>query len=119
VGDVRRGWLADPARYEAYFAQIGALSQAARQAIEQGATAQLGALFTANQQLLAQLGVSSPQLEKLINAAQQAGAMGGKLSGGGRGGNLIALVSAATAQPVQQALLAAGARSVIQTTVQS
>ena len=117
VSHVRRGWQADPAWYEARFAQIGALSQAARQAIERGSTAELGTIFTANQQLLAQLGVSSPLLDAFIEAAQRAGALGAKLSGGGRGGNIIALVTATTTEPVQQALLAAGAHSVMQTTL--
>lgn len=117
VGDVRRGWQADPARYEDWFDEIGALVQAARQAIEAGDLVTLGALFTQNQAVLAQLGVSSPPLERLIAAAGAAGAYGAKLSGGGRGGNMIALIDPAQATMMTDALLAAGARTVIVTTV--
>ena len=50
-------------------------------------------------------------------AARSAGALGTKLSGGGRGGNLIALVTAETAPRVADALRAAGAVRVIVTEV--
>lgn len=115
VGDVRRGWQTDPARYETCFDAIAAITHEARQAIEVGDVAQLGCLFDANQVLLAQLGVSSPPLERLIHGARAAGALGAKLSGGGRGGNVIALVEPERAEPVRQALLAVGAKQVIRT----
>jgi len=117
VGDVRQGWQAEPGLYEARFTAIGKLAWAARQAIEQGKIDQLGRLFDDNQALLAELGVSSPPLEKLIKAAKATGALGAKLSGGGRGGNIIALVQADTREAVKAALLVAGAKTVIVTTV--
>lgn len=117
VGDVRRGWQSDPARYEGWFDEIGAIVQTARQAIEQGDLPGLGALFNQNQAVLAQLGVSSPQLDQLVTAARTAGALGAKLSGGGRGGNMIALIDPAQAPSIVDALLNAGARNVIVTTV--
>ncbi len=117
VGDVRRGWQLEPVRYEDWFAQIGAIAQAARQAMAVGDRATLGALFTQNQAVLEKLGVSSPTLQRLITAALGTGAYGAKLSGGGRGGNMIALIDPAHAQRVTAALLAAGARNVIVTTV--
>ena len=92
VGDVRKGWEIDRARYEAWFDQIGAIVQQARSAIESGAIDQLGPLMDQNQALLRDLDVSSVELERLIFAAKQAGASGAKLVGGGRGGNMIALV---------------------------
>jgi mevalonate kinase len=117
VAEVRRGWLADPARYEACFDAIAALTQAARLAIEQGALATVGHLFNENQARLVQLGVSSPPLKRLIEAAHAVGALGAKLSGGGRGGNVIALVQPETVEAVRRALLAAGAKHVIVTTI--
>lgn len=117
VGDVRQGWQQDAARYERWFDEIGELVQAVRAAIEIGDLPALGQLFNRNQAVLAQLGVSSPRLEQLITAARTAGAYGAKLSGGGRGGNLIALIDPARADTVTAALLAAGARGVIVTTV--
>lgn len=117
VGDVRRGWQNAPARYERWFDKIAELVVAARTAVEQGEMQALGPLLNANQALLARLGVSSPPLEHLIAAARRAGAAGAKLSGGGRGGNIIALVTAQSAPAVEAALLQAGARRVIVTHV--
>lgn len=117
VGDVRRGWEADPLRYEALFDAVSRVVHAARQAIEAGDVAALGPLMDENQQLLEALGVSSPALERLCAAARSAGALGAKLSGGGRGGNMIALAVPETAAEVAAALEAAGARRTLITVV--
>jgi mevalonate kinase len=117
VGDVRRAWQAEPARYEAYFAAIGELVQQARRAIEGGDLMELGRIFGQNQMILRKLGVSSPPLEQLIDAALAAGAWGAKLSGGGRGGNVIALTPLTAVAAVSQALKSVGARQVMATTV--
>ncbi len=118
VGRVRRAWQAEPARYEALFDEIGEVVVAARQALEQGEIAELGRLFRRNQALLRELGVSSEPLERLVAAGEVAGALGAKLSGGGWGGNIIALVEPETTEAVRQALLQAGARQVIVTRYQ-
>jgi mevalonate kinase len=117
VGAVRRRREVEPARYEAWFDEIGELVSAARAAIEQGEIARLGPIFDANQELLRQIGVSTPLLEQLADAARGAGALGAKLSGGGGGGNLIALVDPDRADRVAAALQAAGAVRVVVTTV--
>ena len=113
VGDVRRAWQAEPARYDALFDAMGGIAEAARKAIETGAVAELGPLMDENQRLLAAINVSSPLLDELCQAARQAGAGGAKLSGAGRGGNLIALVTPPTAEEVDAALQAAGAVGVV------
>ena len=118
VGDVRRSWEADRARYEAWFDQIGAIAQQARSAIASGAIAQLGPLLDQNQARLRDLDVSSAELERLIAAAKQAGASGAKLVGGGRGGNMIALVDDRNVEAVTAALQSAGAVNVIVTEIQ-
>jgi mevalonate kinase len=118
VGDVRKGWEIDRARYEAWFDLIGAIVQQARSAIESGAIDRLGPLMDQNQVLLRDLDVSSVELERLIFAARQAGASGAKLVGGGRGGNMIALVNAQNVEAVTRALQDAGAVSVIVTEIQ-
>ena len=117
VGDVRKGWENDYLRYEAYFDQIGALVQRARRAIGSGALDQVGPLMDQNQALLRDLDVSSPELERLISAAKQAGASGAKLVGGGRGGNMIALVDNENMAAVTAALKDAGAVNVIVTEI--
>jgi mevalonate kinase len=117
VGAVRLRRQADPARHEAWFDAIGEVAAAARQAIEQGAPERIGPLFDQNHALLVALGVSTPELDRLVAAARAAGAGGAKLSGGGGGGNMIALVDETTAEGVAAALRAAGAVRVIITTV--
>ena len=44
-----------------------------------------------NQKLLRQIDVSSTELENLINIATDQGALGAKLTGTGRGGNMVVL----------------------------
>lgn len=117
VGDVRRAWELNRALYAALFDQIGALALTARQAMASGEVNRLGALMRRNQILLRQLGVSAPALERLALAATTAGARGAKLSGAGRGGNVIALVDSVTQDKVVSALLKAGAKRVIVTEV--
>ena len=117
VGDVRAAWQREPMRYEKIFGAVGAIVEEARQAVEYGWVDKLGALLDANQEQLRTMGVSSPELERLIGAAKQAGALGAKLSGGGRGGCMIALVDDARAARVGAALQAAGAKQVIVTDV--
>ena len=88
VGDLRQRWQADQPRYEGYFDEIGAIATQARVAIEQELIdiEVIGKLIDQNQELLETIGVSSPELERLIAAARQAGALGAKLSEPGAGG---------------------------------
>ncbi len=118
VGDVRRAWQADRARYEALFDQIGAIARDARAAIERGDVGALGPLMNANQELAREIGVSSPEIETLVDAALRAGARGAKLSGAGRGGNVIVLVDEGNREEIERALMKAGAARVIMTRVE-
>jgi mevalonate kinase len=117
VGDVRRAWEKDLVRYEDLFEDIGTIADMGRQAIEQGDIEAMGRLMNENQRLLRLLKVSSPELEGLIGAAQQGGALGAKLSGAGQGGNMIALVTQETCSQVSMMLRLAGAQDVIVTEV--
>jgi len=118
VGDVRRLYESQRDRIQPAMEAIGSVVRLARQAVEQGDLARLGALMNENHALLQTLTVSSPELDRLVEAAVRAGAGGAKLSGGGRGGNMIALVDTATAASVRQALVDAGAVRVYSTTIQ-
>jgi mevalonate kinase len=117
VGGVRERWQRNAQHFNARFAQIGAVADAARAAFANGQIEQLGRLFDQNQALLEEIGVSSPELDHLIDAARAAGALGAKLSGGGGGGIMIAVATAETAPTIQAALHAAGAVRVLHTTV--
>ena len=117
VGDVRRLWMNDRSRWETIFDKIGEIAFTARRAIEAGRPELLGELMNENHAVLMTLTVSSPELDKLVEAARSAGALGAKLSGGGRGGNMIALVAPEKAETVSQALKEAGAVNTIITEV--
>jgi mevalonate kinase len=113
VGDVRRRWSADTERYEGLFDEIGAVARLAKSALERGDPKAVGRLMTENHDLLVTLAVSSPELDTLVRAAEQAGALGAKMSGAGWGGNMLALVEAGNAPAVASALQKAGAVSTI------
>jgi mevalonate kinase len=117
VGDVCAHWQAEPARYDALFDRIGDIVVSAKDAIRDGRPDALGPLMDANHALLREIGVSSPELDVLVAVARGAGASGAKLCGAGRGGNMIALVTANTADAVADALRSAGAVRVIPTEV--
>lgn len=117
VGDVRKLWLAEPDRLEKIFSSIGSIVKQARDAIQKGEIYLLGQLMNQNHLLLQELTVSSPELDELTAIALSSGALGAKLSGGGRGGNMIALVRAKTAPVVAAALRNAGAHNTIITQV--
>ena len=117
VGDVRRRWEAEPARYEALFDRVAEEVEAARRAIARGNARALGERMDANHEILREIGVSAPVLDRLVEAARRAGALGAKLSGAGRGGNVVALVELSTVDRVEAALRTAGAARVWRTDV--
>ncbi len=117
VGDVRRLWMNDLSRWETVFDKIGEVSFTARRAIEAGKPELLGELMNENHALLQKLTVSSPELDRLVEAACSAGASGAKLSGGGRGGNMIALVTDDVGETVSLSIKEAGAKNIIVTQV--
>jgi mevalonate kinase len=117
VGDLRRRYEAEPGRYLPLFDQAGMITDAARTAIEQGQTEVLGRLMNENHTVLQALGVSCPELDCLVLAARDGGALGAKLSGAGRGGNIIALVTEELRGRVGMMLRLAGATRVLFTQV--
>ncbi len=117
VADVRDQTKRRPGQTQDLFERIGALVEQARAAIETGEHGQLGELMLQNHSLLQALDVSSAALDKLVAAAMRGGAYGAKLSGGGRGGNMIALASPDTQASIAQALRRAGAKRVFVSSV--
>jgi mevalonate kinase len=118
VGAVQSLWKADPSHWEKIFDRVGEIAWGARQAIERGDGPELGKLMDANHTLLQEMTVSCAELDQLIQTAHKFGALGAKLSGGGRGGNMIALVSSEHAPGLAEALLSAGAKRTIVTTIE-
>jgi mevalonate kinase len=117
VGDVRKLWEADQAKWDNVFDEVADISFAARHVIREGRIKMLGALMDENHMYLQEMTVSSPELDKLVSAARKGGALGAKMSGGGRGGNMIALVEQEISSAVAEALISAGATRTIITQV--
>ncbi|HEY3320120.1 MAG TPA: mevalonate kinase [Planctomycetota bacterium] len=110
VADVRKSWTADKATFDAIFEDVGQCAREGAQAIEAAEWPKLGQLMNRNQTLLERMGVSCEKLETLVQAARNAGALGAKLSGAGRGGCMVALAeNAEQAKRVQAAIEQAGA----------
>jgi mevalonate kinase len=117
VGDVRRLRMSDQYTVENIFNEIAQIALIGRRSIESGKPEQLGELMDQNHAYLQALTVSSPELDKLVEAARSAGALGAKLSGSGRGGNMIALTNQSNAELVASALISAGAKRTIITEI--
>jgi mevalonate kinase len=116
VTAVRENWLEEPERFNELFSEIGRVTRHARELIASGDTSELGPLMDQNHKLLQDLGVSTPSMDHLAQIARTAGALGAKLSGGGLGGHLIALVEDQV-EAVRESLLEEGADGVYLTTI--
>lgn len=113
VGDLRRRYEVDTDRYQPLFHRTGEIASMARLAIERGDHLALGRLMDENHELLQEMGVSCPELDRMVTAAREGGALGAKLSGAGWGGNMIALVTEEIRGQVDIMLRLAGATRVI------
>jgi mevalonate kinase len=109
VGDVRKLYESNPDGIRSIFSEIEDVVQQAITCMNTGNIKRLGQLMDENHTYLQNLTVSSYELDKLVEAARQAGALGAKLSGGGRGGNMIALVEESAVSEIKSALKEAGA----------
>jgi len=107
VADVKANWE----KYEEEFAEIRTIVEQARSLIESGDVLRLGPLMDDNHGALQKINVSSPELDTLVKAAREAGALGAKLSGAGKGGNMIALADG-NGKAISQALMDTGAARV-------
>lgn len=95
---------------------IGSIVRRARDALLRGEINEVGHLMDRNQQFLRNMGVSSMELEQLINIAKEKGAKGAKLTGAGGGGCIIALSD--KPENIQKALTQCGAEAFIVKTSQ-
>ena len=78
-------------RYKENVQRVAEITRSARRAFEKADFEELGLLMNRNQELLSEIGVSHPSLDRLIKAAREQGALGAKLTGAGGGGCMIAL----------------------------
>jgi mevalonate kinase len=114
VASVARQHAQNPAKLDQIFEGIEALVMNAKAALQTGEAGRLGQLMTLNQKLLSAMLLSTTALEEMCHAAERAGALGAKLTGGGGGGCMIALVEHADqAAGVLEALQALGRQAFV------
>ena len=81
----------DPDLFEERCRVITEQSLAMREALERYDLETVGGLLTANHAILIDMGLSHEKLVELCDGARALGALGAKLTGGGRGGYMLAL----------------------------
>lgn len=112
VGHVRSLYETSFRTTQASLSRLGRITEEAIADLRTGDIARLGTKMTESHGLLAGLGVSNDQLDTLVRAALDAGALGSKLTGGGGGGCVIALARThEDARRIEDAMAAAGARA--------
>lgn len=110
VGGLRERYENDPDNIGPRINRLGALTQNAIMALDQADAPTLGVAMDEAHAVLTELSLSLPILDDLTEAARSAGALGAKLTGGGLGGCVIALVTGESAtRRVRTALEQAGA----------
>ena len=80
-----------PDKYKEIFDRAENIAFLAKRALQEEDYEEVGKLMNENHKLLQQIEVSSKELDFLVNIARKNGALGAKLTGGGLGGNIIAL----------------------------
>jgi len=91
VAGVRDRKNNNPIKYKEIFNRAENVAYLAKRALQEGDYVELGKLMNENHKLLQQIEVSSKELDFLVNVAREHGSFGAKLTGGGLGGNMIAL----------------------------
>ncbi|MCD6237336.1 MAG: mevalonate kinase [Thermoplasmata archaeon] len=91
VAGVRERKEKYPEKYSQIFEEARKLVFDARNALEDFDIRRVGELMNKNHKLLQEIEVSSEELDYLVGIALENGALGAKLTGGGLGGNMIAL----------------------------
>lgn len=118
VAAVRKERENDPVRVNGLLQEIGDLVIIAKEAFSEGNLVELGKLMMKNHALLQKLHVSLPELDAIVNLALEKGALGAKLCGAGRGGNVIALVREEKVHDLQQTFMAHGYQGIVHTKIQ-
>ena len=110
VEKVKKNHFADSDSIDTVVNRIGEITDKAREAIVRGELRNLGTLLNKNHDELKKLGVSNETIDRMVDTAMRAGAIGAKLTGGGMGGCIVALADTmADAEYISKALLKEGA----------
>lgn len=84
--------------FQNYLARVREISNGVAKALREGDDEDLGTLMYQNHELLRKIGVSHPKLDRLVEVARDAGALGAKLTGAGGGGCIVVLTRNASAR---------------------
>lgn len=110
VEKVKKNHLADSESIDAVVNRIGEITEKARETISGGELRNLGSLLHKNHEELKLLGVSNETIDRMVDTAMRAGAIGAKLTGGGMGGCMITLANTmADGEYISKELLKVGA----------
>ena len=104
VAQVRKFKESDPSIADEIIQKIGDIVEHAKSELENGNLNAIGSLMTENHTLLTKLGVSCKELDHLVEVSKNEGALGAKLCGSGKGGNIVALCDEEKAEHVKTAL---------------
>lgn len=91
VADVKRAKEAEPDKYKRIFRDYEQLVSEGKKALEDYDIQKLGELMNRNHSLLKEMNLSCKEAEEIIETAKANGAIGGKITGTGRGGYTILL----------------------------
>jgi mevalonate kinase len=117
VALVKQSLEKDPDFIKPILAEIGGVVEEAAEALLYGEVKKTGSLMVRNHIALKKLGVSSVELDRLVESALINGALGAKLCGGGKGGYIVAICEPAICERVSLGLESDGAVHIISTTI--
>lgn len=113
VGAVKIRKEADPKWFDSISEKYNQVVHEGKDALIQLDLSKVGKLMNKNHELLQELSVSCEELDNLVKVARENGAIGAKMTGTGRGGNMIALApDEATAKQIAESLEKARAAGV-------
>jgi mevalonate kinase len=107
----------DPRLFATRLKTITAQAYELREAIEAGDLKKVGAIMTENHKILIDMDLSHEKLIYLCNMALEMGALGAKLTGGGRGGYMNALTPGKDVQEAIASAMEEQGYKVIRTTI--
>ena len=91
VGSVVQKSRKEETIFRDHLSQARDISTGVIKSLKRGDDDELGELMSQNHELLRKIGVSHVKLDKLVRVANQAGALGAKMTGAGGGGCIVAL----------------------------
>ena len=91
VVGVRKRREQSVAHFDYLFDEMDRLSRQGAELLQSAKWEELGALMNICHGLLNAIGVSTPDLERMVALARQCGAVGAKITGAGGGGSIVAL----------------------------